>query len=794
MWGHLFLKRSLLIISTILLGSYADAALPADTIQQELISDVSGGLNTSDPSHKMDSKFSPYMRNAFIDGGMIETPGGYVVLGSTNVLAKVTGIFPFVRENGQTTFLVTDSSVTLDTPDFKTWTFVSSNSNTSGYLYWMQVRNKMWGFNGLDFPMTWDGTSKIILNGTLGTPTVPKFRYGANYQDRIFGFGIPSGASDMYFSSVITTDNVIIAPDDARAWPAINTFSVGRGDGTIGTALWLYQGQLRAGKEQSLFTIYGDDPSNYQPRKEESSLGVVSNDSVRVMDGETHFLGPTGVYRNVKRISDNIIPDIAAINKAQSQIVSNSWETSPDFLRGYFSWGTTITPTGLLQVSRSSFTANYSTHTGGALEGGEANAQYLSLAQGQSTNFVARIPTEAVPSNFNGWPFLISFFGRCVAGGCGDLRFTVKNNRSGETKAINFNPGFGSGFGTTLEFWGNQTAYTGKDDVLFTADDINKSNMQYKLEYTGVGNTYDIFPASNTGFSNWVMLAASTGQYISDISTLAMITAWGNLDSVNNTNGGRINFYYHTSTSLVNIATQTWLQITPGTIIGAPLINKYIQWASTLQAVGLTASPNIDNVIISHIEGQGSDARTFAMDWDNRYWMTVTTTTDYSQRLIYVKSRYTNENPDAWMPIEGIPVDCFAKAGNILYGGSSTAGIVMRLDYGTNFNGAAIPSIYDTPDLPLGNYFYDKNILKYIVDGKKISNGTLTIGSSANERTFVNTSFSIDGSGRFLRNVEGVTQPVKTLRLRLQNLEKDIGLGIYNMNILYEPAKTLSNK
>ena len=94
------------------------AAALSTAFKEKLISDFSGGLNTTVPSHKIPTNFSPYMRNVFIDNGKIESVGGYVVLGSSRVLSKVTGIFPFVLEDGRTKFLVTDSSITLETADF----------------------------------------------------------------------------------------------------------------------------------------------------------------------------------------------------------------------------------------------------------------------------------------------------------------------------------------------------------------------------------------------------------------------------------------------------------------------------------------------------------------------------------------------------------------------------------------------------------------------------------------------------------------------------------------------------
>lgn len=797
------MKKLFLIIAVALATVRAWGSNISDTVQQQLIQDFSGGLNTSVPSHKLDTKFSPYMRNVFIDNGKIERVPGFVTLGSSGALNKITGISPFVRENGQTTFLVTDSSITIETTgDFKSWIFVSSGSNTGGLLTWMQVRNKMWGFNGLDSVMTWDGTTKTNLNGLGTTPNVPKFRYGAYYQDRVFGLGIPNGASDLYFTSTITTDNVIIAPDDARAWPPINATFVGRGDGQIGTALWIYQGLLRAGKEQSIYTIYGDNPSNYLPRKEQANIGVVSNESVRIQDGQSHFLGQTGVYRDVQRISDTILPDIMNINKGATNIIENSWDTQINLSRGQF-FGSTATPDGFLTQSPSSAAVN-------SISASVPINNFIQINDTTTpqTGFAVIVPTFTVPPSFLGFPRQMSVWIKkndaafCSAGGGNRvLEFSFYNSASGQFFiAGNINT---ASIGTSFSQITTDLSVNYQDFPI-SGSDINSGKISVNLStVTNISQpncVFSIYPTTDAASASILLDPYRSFQYISDITTFSLLTAWGNFDSINNTNGGTINFYERTSTSVVNITTQTWKVVSPGAIVSEPTINKFFQWATTMTIPDRNfigdnnMSPTIDNVTQDHIEGQASDARPFAMDWLNRYWLAVTTTSDYTKRVIYVKSKISNATPDAWMPIEGPPVDCFAKAGNIFYAGSASTNSIYRLDFGTNFDGQPINSIYDTPDLPLASFFFDKLIAKYLIDGAKSTGGTMTIGSSLNGADFINSTYSITGTGRYNQIIEGVTRPVRTLRLRLQNKETDIGLGIYNVDILYEPTKVLSNK
>lgn len=789
------MNKSLTLLAFIFCASGAYGAILPKATQEEIIDDFSGGLNTSNPSHKISSNYSPYMRNVYIDNGKIERANGFVTIGSSRTLTKVTGIYPFVRESGQTTFLVTDSSITLETADFLFWTFVSSGSNTGSILRWLQVRNKMWGFNGVDSVITYDGTTKVILNGSGSTPNVPKFKYGAYYQDRVWGFSVPNAASDLYFTSTISTDNVIIAPDDNRAFPPINLLHVGQGDGTIGTSLFVHQGFLRAGKERSIHTIYGDDPSNYFPKKEETKIGIASDESVVVLDGQSYYLGPDGIYRDVTRISDLIEPDVGTFNSGTTNIVENSWDTQTDFARGQF-FGTTATVTGLLINQAGHFKPNTAETNPGA--------QFIQLnSTGMATIVSTIVAGSQLPQGFFGYPARVRFWVRynetgtidCHAGAASNpLTFTIRNARTGSNGSVDINGGLGSAFnGIDLDFGSGPP-------VNFDAQDINTQQssftMTVKVNATDSKCVFDIMPASQTNVSTVDMFPSSTTQFISDISTLSSNVAWANFDSVRTTNGGTINYFFRTSTSPVNVATQTWQGITPGVVIPAPTINKYIQWASTLTALQLAMDIiSIDKVTIDHIEGQSSASRAVGIDWKNRYWLSVTTGTDTSVRAIYVKSKFTNRNPNAWMVMDGIPINCFARTSTVLYGGAISTGIIYRLDYGTNYDGAPIQSIYDTPDLALKDYFFNKYIHKYLIDGSKSAGGVMSIGSSVNQGDFTYSTFSITGTGRYSRIVEGVTSGVvKTLRLRLQNGQKDIGLGINNVDILYDPTGVLSNK
>lgn len=758
-----------------------------------------GGLNTHDPSWRISSKFSPYMRNVFIDNGNIQGINGFKTLGSTNTLTKVTGIFPFNQESGASSFLVTDSSVTLETSDFVNYTLVSSGSNTGSLLTWMQVRNKMWGFNGVDSVKTWDKTTLQVLDGTKGTPNVPKFKYGSYWQERVWGFNDPTGASNLSFSALTTTDAIIINPDDSRAWPQTNGLKIGQGDGELGTALWVQGGQLRCGKERSIHTIYGTSVSNYFPRKESSnSIGVVSNESVVNLDGATYYLSQDGIYQDggisahsgvyghEERISDLIEPDIETINKGRVQTISNLWDTQTDFAKGQFS-GTTVTANGILQPNTNARRLGFLTNDtfpppaggGTVLQPGTTYFGWLRMDFVQNVSsseivYVSRVRTSlTLPVTDNGIT----------------LRLTLRNMRTGESHHMIQNVKASGG-----DIWTSTSM-----SPLFSGFDINQGSFGVKLEV--FSSTYGFengnINIDNLDSVNWNfdLSPATTGQFISDIATNTSITAWGIFDSINSPNGGSVNFYERTSTSVVNITTQTWKPIVPGAFISEPTQNRFIQWASTITSVSsFTNISNIDQVLISHVEGAGSLNRAFGIGWKNRYWLATSTITDNTLSLIYVKSKITNENPNSWMPIEGINIRSLAQNNGILYAGSSSTGSVYRLDYGSDFDGSAIRFCYDTPDMPLKDYFASKNIQNYLLDADKDISLSLSVGTSIDMGAFNFRTIPLTGSTRSLTVIKGVTSPIKTLRIRLTHSILDNKFSVNNLTVNYIPTSIIEPK
>lgn len=803
------MKKAWIVFILGLSASVYGADFPTGA-QLEIMSDFSGGLNTASPSQKITHNFSPNMRNVFThrQPGKIVKRSGFITLGSTNTLQRGSYGIPFYHTDGSKDFLVSDSSMMLQTKDFQSYVFVSSNTNFNSNFDCTEAGYTMYCTNGVDPVFTWDGTNKVLMDGTKGNPNIPKGKYIEYFLNRIWVGNTAIDPSSLDWSAVVSTNGTIIAPNNFLAWPSLNHHSVGGGDGEALNALFVYKGQLQIGKDLSIYTEYGDRDSNFIDRKTIANAGVTSNDSVVNLDGVIYYKSKNGVYAydgyQATRISDLIKPDIDSMQDPNSRVLANLWETQADFSRGLF-FGTTVTASGFIMPITG--VRNYATQAGGAT--------YSRLSPSTTFfNLTQLVSTESfntnVVYNIAYWHFTPIYSGDQSVSP--QVNCIVRNTSTGEEASFVL-PSKGDG-NFTLNFTG---AYFEafqtpcgiynciNSSIVFTASQLNNDTLSVKLVLLNPSSTtadYVDFPQSDPRASTLVFVPQTTTYFISDISTETTITAWGNFNSVRNTNSQIIKYQIRSSTSLVNISTKIWSDISPGAIIGEPIINRFIQWQATFTSISSYTAitvPNIDNVEIDHIEGGGAANRVLATDWNNEYWMSVSTDLTSSLRLQYVKSWVTNATPNAWNVLSGQNIGCLWHDGAIaLYAGDSSTGTFYRLDYGTNDNGTAIDAFYETPEITLKGFLtggYDGNwleeqLVEYWIDADAQNGNTFRLATSLDGKAYTEQTVDLSGSSRILKTLYTPNNFAKYFKWRFRNNDLDKMLGLNSFAVLYVPMKT----
>lgn len=768
-----------------------------DGARGEYVSDFSGGLNTSVTPTKLNKNFSPSMLNVYID----EIPGKLAKRGGTDTVISTAGMSTivfsrrYVDSLGNEHLILSDNNKVVQTDDFQNFTTIKTDLTSAADLDGVQVNNEFWFSNGSNAVFKWDNSTMTILDGTNGTPNVPKGKYIEYFQNRVWLFNTSIDASEVRFSALTSTDGFIVSPSSANAWPAINQFYVQRGDGQVGTGMKEDWGILSFFKEASVHKLLGDDEFTYRPYKITEDAGTVSDKTIVFLDGYEIFLGKKGIYRyngnNVERISDAIQPDI-------------------------YNFYRTVVRTGNVQWDSLNFNANYGLSKNVAInEFGEVVIDTGVFTQPRSLesfdpSLDPLIPFEPEADGLErtGVTDKATYFPQQnITGYISKLMFTRIGGNCDTDWTYNVYTGNGDVYSTTTSF-----STPKGDPKTFVQINYSPNEIVFSTQTTGIYFHWKINNRTNCTGSN--TRAIQIGQpdkdltgveksgafefvpnvftFESVIATAAPITRWNAFNSERNSNGGSISYAYRTSTVSANfIATQPYISIIPGATIDSAVTSTttYIQWIATF-------TPNagnlqyILNAQADYTKSGANSDKAVATRWNNRYLLSVTTDSNSTNRLIYVKAKNTNANPIAFMKFQGIDATSFVEFNNFLYAGiKASTGCLKQLEVGDEDDGQAVNAFYETPDLVLGDQFFKKEILGVLVDIDRESSALLNLQTSVDGSDFTSSTRTISGTGRgiiSLNNVGG--RAVNSYKVRVENADIDKDMRLSGIAVIYKPT------
>ena len=307
-------------------------------------------LATAPAPTKLKQGQTPDMQNVWTDEkpGSIITAPGYLKVGaipSGNPVSLCINYFK--TSSGTQTFVVSDNATVWTTVDFQTFTSIITGLSSSFQLRGAVIRDKLWLTNGSDAVRTYDGSTVGVLDGTGGTPNVPRGRYIAYHDERVWLYHVSSNRSAVYFSSLTDSSANIIDPDNVNAWDTTDNFlQISEGDADFGTGMILYRGYLHFFKQYSIWRLVGYDEYTYSRVKTRASTGTRFQESVQILDSLVHLIGVDGIYvfdgEESVRISDIIDPATASqtafgFNQLQQPNTNNQfWEvaSTTDFNAG----------------------------------------------------------------------------------------------------------------------------------------------------------------------------------------------------------------------------------------------------------------------------------------------------------------------------------------------------------------------------------------------------------------------------------------------------------------------------
>ena len=785
------------------------ASLPDDTKLVEF-NDFSSGMNTQRAKHKLGIKESPMIRNAYVDDQPLSLVGrrGMSLSVSTPTLSKINFGFEQVFDDGSRKLYVSDSSRVFVTSDLTNFTVVKNTMTPTAKLNAVAGRGFVLFTNGVDAPFISSGLAGIALDGTNGFPNVPRGKYAAYYQERFFLYNTTANSSALHFQSLTSTDGFVLSPFEVRAWPIINQLNVGQGDGSNGSALDVFKGQLQAHKgSKSIFTLYGTDETNYFLRKTNSDSGASNQESVAQADGTSYYFAKDGVNgfdsQNSIRISDDIFPDMELVVGNLESIQSNTWDTQSDYSVAYSSfYQTTATLAGNLGVDITTFGVN----SVGAFPSGATN--FIVVDASDLTNYAVLRPTQTLAPGKDWELFGVTFWARAYGGGNAP-RIKAKNTRTGAVARTRGQTvaGVNGQEYKIVEGYGNNDTYVEIESgyPVWTTADLTNGNLQIQIE--GTGNKFDVFSPTDTAYGEIVFIPVSTGNYISQLTTITTLTSWGTFDSAYVQDIGNIQFYVRGATAANRIENSTWVSVMSGNNVPIPITNNYFQWASSISVKsnaysgprGSTfspISPLIDSVDIEHNEGGSADTIPRSVEWKKRFLMLCSTEPTGTISTIWVKSKITNSKPNAWTKFT-FANDYFRsifKFNDNLYLGSGSSGKIYRFDYGTNDNGSPIEFYYETPEVSMDKIWFKKNQLEYLIEADQVSNATLVIKTAVEDNDFSTNTVNVDlnGDGTLIKSIKSTYIPKigRSFTYGLQNNELDKSMRIHTFGIFYQDTKT----
>lgn len=631
-----------------------------------------GQLNTATEETKLPDGDSPNASNVWTDEspGSLQTAKGFDLAGTITGGGPVRFLFNFRKDDGTQFVLVSDGATVWWTRDFKTFTSLITGLSSSFQLRATTVRGKVWFTNGNDSIRTWDGTTLTVLDGSGGTPNVPKGKFITYYHERVRMFNISGSRSSERFSALVDSAGTEIAPDTANAWPATNEIKIGDGDGEFGTGVRIYRGKLHYFKTTSIWRLEGIDEFSYFPIKTSAEVGPRSQESIQELDDLIHFVGLNGVYTfdgdSTERISDAINPSGTLSNLSVSelqQLDSNTqfWlqSTDADFTAGTLPANFDSDTDTLILKPADDLTADFN-----------AGSEKTNILVGTDSFTLSRVATSTPSDTANlcllqtvngSADFIVSPVQNVIDGSTATIASLVGQPTDGSsmyieivfsaTQSINkivvrnyasrtFSIGSPSALNSTIQYnngtsWitlGTLTGTVTVSDLTLTFTPVLATKIRI------LGNTSLTCNLVVGEFEAYAPAYSATGKFASrTLDNLATPTTLGVFQCDYDLNGGTATFF--TQSSADGISWDAEVLATPGSAI-ASTARRYVRWGVSLTSTAAqTASPEIRKAYLggTFVSQKHDTASTifqwkaFQADYDNAggtsafYYRTATT-------------------------------------------------------------------------------------------------------------------------------------------------------------------------
>ncbi len=279
----------------------------ATTYEDAQLFNFGGGLNTKYSNNEIGDNESPDLLNVNFDqNGAVVKRRGFIPLNSQHIDSNaIMSLIPFEKSDGSR-YLVACSGTSVYSWDWNAlaWTAIKTGLSGNGVKFTGSVYNDvLYLWNGVDTPMTWDGSTFGALSYPPGSCA-----YAVVSGNRMYAAGDPLARSRLYYSTA----------DDPTDWNATSTeggfIDIDTNDGDIITGLALLLDSVVIFKRKSIWVLKGADPAYYTLIAAHAGVGCVSHWTIQNVLNNLVFLSEDGVYAfngtGVTLLSDKIGPSL----------------------------------------------------------------------------------------------------------------------------------------------------------------------------------------------------------------------------------------------------------------------------------------------------------------------------------------------------------------------------------------------------------------------------------------------------------------------------------------------------
>lgn len=288
--------------------------------------DFSGGLNTQNLAYMLEGNQTPDALNVHTtQTGDVEKRNGFVTAsGATLTGAPINGkevhtLFPANTSTksliGVATTSTTDTIFKLTTGGVASALKTGLTANTRWWFAQSEASGgsgPIFGLNGVDTPLRWDGEAASMSEWKATTGEVPKeAKFLTYFSQRLWC----AKGSRLYYSGITGS-----TPDPLN-WDAENYEDLEPNDGQSITGMGIVGAFLMVFKSRKVYAIY--DPATAAHRKVSDSVGCIAPRSIVPTPTGLFFLSEDqGICRTdgngVAPMSDTVLPTIEAVTATPS--------------------------------------------------------------------------------------------------------------------------------------------------------------------------------------------------------------------------------------------------------------------------------------------------------------------------------------------------------------------------------------------------------------------------------------------------------------------------------------------